>query len=164
MSDEKVEAQPEERQHFIAPHTRNLIVGTALAVILLTITAWAGSVRTERAKRAALSSGVSALAASLRYPMLEANSVRSDTGRQKMRLIVLDIAEAGGYSAVYVTNADGEVIATTKGKLSSKKLSREALPSDGVKFEGISSGVSIGAPIKSADSVLGFVFVEKPND
>lgn len=148
----------------MSPQTRNLIVGTALAVILLTITAWAGSVRTEKARRAALVSGVSALAASLKYPMLEANSMRTNAGRDRLRPIVIDIATSGGYSAVTITGPDGDVLATTKGDLTAEKLDKEALPVEGAKVSNMTGGLVVAAPIKLADNVLGHVFVEIEND
>ena len=159
MADETPQEEP-ERHQFMSPHTRNLLVGTAIAVILLTITAWAGSVRTERARREMLAAGVSALAASLKYPMLEAGSVRSTAGRERLDPIALEIAKAGNYAAVYIADKDGAVLATTEGGLARTKLDEKALPTKGARITEMKVGLLCGAPIRVGDSLLGFVFVE----
>jgi hypothetical protein len=156
--------QPQERHQFMSPQTRNLLVGTAIAVILLTVTAWAGSVRTEKARRTALGNGVAALAASLKYPMLEANSMRTNAGRERLRPIVVEIAKAGDYAAVYIVEPDGDVIATTKGELAAERVSKDDLPSKGTKIRKTSTALVVGSPIMLADNVLGYVFVETKPD
>ena len=152
-----------EKTHFMSPQTRNLLVGTALAIILLTITAWAGSVRTEKARRAALLDGVSALAAAMKYPMLEATSPRGTAGYGRLETIIADIATAGEYSAAWIAKPDGTVIATTRGDLEPKKIPSNELPSGGAKLTNGTAGATLSAPIKLSDKVVGYLFVEVPH-
>jgi hypothetical protein len=144
----------------MSPMTRNLIVGTAIVIILLTLTAWSGSARTEGAKRDGLAAEVSAIAAMFKYPILEANSLRTTAGHERLRPMVLEIAKAGGYESVVLTDASGAVLATTKGALEQKKIESRNLPKDGPVTSRSASGLNAAAPIKAGDSTLGYLFLE----
>jgi hypothetical protein len=148
------------RVELMAPQTRNLLVGTALAIVLLTITAWAGTVRTESAKQETLLSGVAALAASLKYPMLEANSMRTDAGRERLGPILSDISKAGGYSAIVLTDDKGAVLATTKGSAQGEKVDVDTLPKEGPRVVRSEPGLVGSSPILVGDTVLGYLIVE----
>ncbi len=160
MSDVEQEQAVEERTSLMSPQVRNLIVGTAIGIILLTITAWAGSVRTSKARNEALSDGIAALAASLKYPMLEARSMRTDAGRERLRPLTVDIMRAGGYKVVSISDPDGDVLATSATDLASSKFEEDELPKGKVKLESAAPGLRLYAPIMLGDTTLGYVVVE----
>jgi len=141
------------------PTTRNLIVGTAIVIILLTVTAWSGTARTESAKKQGITAEVSALAAAFKYPLLEASSLRTEAGRERLQPMVDEIAEAGGYKSVVLADASGTVLASTKGSLASEKIGQENLPKSGPVVGRSDVGLTASAPIKAGDSTLGYLFV-----
>lgn len=154
------EQAPTERPQLMNPNTRNLIVGTAIVVILLTVTAWSGSIRTESAKRDGLRADVAALAASFKYPLLEANSMRTSAGRDRLEPMLIEISSAGGYLAMVLTNEKGEVLATTKGSLERTSVPVGELPNKGPRVGRDAPGLSAAAPIKLGTMTIGYIFVE----
>lgn len=144
----------------ISKSTRNLIVGTAFVAILLTITAWAGSLRTENAKKDALAADVAALAASFKNAVLEARSLRSDMGRARLEPLVIDVAKAGSYNSVVLADSGGSVIATTDGVMESRTLDPETLPKKGPVVERRQTGLWAGAPIMLGGEPIGYIFVQ----
>ncbi len=161
-SEEPTVQEPEvkERPVLMNPHTRNLIVGTAIVVILLTLTAWSGTIRTEAAKRDALRADVAALATSFKYPILEANSLRTDAGRERLEPMLNEVARAGGYIALVLTDEKGEVLATTRGSLDQGPVPVDELPKDGPWVGRKATGLNASAPITMSGSTIGYLFVE----
>jgi hypothetical protein len=152
------EHEVKERPTLMNANTRNLIVGTAIVVILLTVTALAGSVNTERAKKEALLYDVAALAASFKYPILEANSLRTDAGRERLNPMLNEIASAGGYTSMVLTDASGAVLASTSG--GKDRIEHDRLPKDGVKVTRQAAVLEAAAPIKMGSTTIGYLLVE----
>jgi hypothetical protein len=144
----------------MAPTTRNLIVGTAIVIILLTVTAWSGTARTESAKKQGITAEVSALAATFKYPLLEANSLLTEAGRERLQPMVVEIAEAGGYKSLVLADPSGTVLASTKGALATGKIAQDDLPKSGPVIGRSEVGLTASAPIKAGASTLGYLFVE----
>ena len=155
--------QPQKEEHkpvvLMSSQTRNLIVATAAVVILLTVMAWSGSARTEAAKKKGLAADVAALAVALKYPLLEANSMRTAAGRERLQPMAVEIGKAGDFKAVVITDVNGNVLATTKGPLESAAVVKD-LPSAGVLLGRNQAGITAASPIKLGDSTLGYLFVE----
>lgn len=143
----------------MSPQTRNLIVGTGIAIVLITLTAYAGSVRTEDAKRSALRADVAALAAAFKYPVMEANSLRTDAGRDRLQPMLLEVARAGGFTHIVLTDQKGTVLATTKGELEAETVPKNELPAR-ARVEREDPGLKAAAPIKLGSNTIGYLFVE----
>jgi hypothetical protein len=157
---QRKEPEVKARPTLMSTNTRNLIVGTAIVIILLTVTAMAGSVNTERAKKEALLYDVNALAASFKYPIMEANSLRTDAGRERLDPMLKEVAKAGGYSSMVLTNEVGDVLASTKGSLEWSTVPVGTLPKDGARVGRTSVTLEAAAPIKMNESTIGYLFVE----
>lgn len=160
MAGEETPAHQEERKELMSQQTRTLLVGVGIAIILLTVTAFAGSVRTENARRESLAAGVSALAASMKYPLLESHSLRTDAGKERLGPIVDELKAAGDFESVSMCEPDGTTIATTLGRPGDLQFERDELPSGKVKIESARNGLRLYAPIKVGDTILGYLVVE----
>jgi hypothetical protein len=152
------EAEQQERPTLMSPTTRNLIMGTAIVVILLTLTAWSGAIRTENAKRDGLRADVAALAMAFKYPLLEANSLRTSAGRERLAPILAEVARAGGYHALTLTDAEGKVLATTEGTLI-ESVPEGDLPKS-PRVGRVEAGLSASAPVMLGGAPIGYLFVE----
>ena len=150
----------EEERRLMSPSTRNLIVGSAIVVILLTITALAGSVNTKNARKSALLSGVNALAASFKYPILEANSLRTEAGRERLKPMLDEVADAGDFRSVVLTDSAGKVLARSDGSLSLESVPIDELPKEGSRIADSPPGLRVTAPVKMGGTTIGYLVVD----
>lgn len=158
-TEEPVTQTPEKRERpvLMNPVTRNLIVGTAVVVILLTLTAWSGTIRKENALRDSLRNDVAALAAAFKYPVLEAGSMRTDAGRERLQPLVEDVAKAGGYLSVALLDKEGKILASSaRGE---ESLPKDQLP-EAPAVARVEAGLRSAAPILVGGSPIGYVIVE----
>ena len=139
--------------------TKFLVVSTAVVVLLLALTAWAGSAKTERAKLDSLKMGTAALAASMKYPLLEAASLRTDAGRERLQPMVTEIAKAGGYIFVVLTDERGKVLASTDLNLQGKVLDDVSKSSKGPRVERTDGVLRATAPVLVGGSAIGYLRV-----
>jgi hypothetical protein len=144
----------------MSPSTRNLIVGSAIVVLLLTITALAGSVNTKNARKSALLSGVNALAASFKYPILEANSLRTEAGKERLKPMLDEVALAGDYRSVMLTDSAGQVMARSDGSLSQATIPIDELPKQGSRIADSPPGLRVTAPVKMGGTTIGYLVVD----
>jgi hypothetical protein len=158
-TEEPVTQQPEKRERpvLMNPVTRNLIVGTAVVVILLTLTAWSGTIRKENALRDSLRSDVAALAAAFKYSVLEAGSMRTDAGRERLQPLVEEVTRAGGYLSVTLLDKEGNILASSVG--SEDAVPKEELPKEPSVFR-VEDGLRSASPILVGGSPIGYIVVE----
>ncbi|MCH7944669.1 MAG: hypothetical protein IIC73_01450 [Armatimonadetes bacterium] len=140
--------------------TRFLVVSTAVVIVLIALTAWAGSAKTERAKLDSLQMGTAALAASMKYPLLEAASLRTAAGRERLQPMVEEIAKAGGYVYVVLTDEKGKVLATTDLNLQGKNLIDVLKASEGPRVERTFNELRATAPVMVGGSPIGYLRVD----
>ena len=140
--------------------TKFLAVSTAVVIVLLALTAWAGSAKTERAKVDSLKMDTAALAASMKYPLLEAASLRTDAGRDRLQPMVEEIAKAGGYVYVVLTDEKGKVLASTDLNLQGKNLKDVTESSDGSRVERTGGVLRATAPVMVGGSPIGYLRVD----
>lgn len=163
MPDEPTSAPTEpidQEKRLMSPSTRNLIVGSAIVVLLLTITALAGSVNTKNARKSALLSGVDALAASFKYPILEANSLRTEAGRERLKPMLDEVAAAGDFRSVMLTDSAGQVMAKSDGSLSQSSVPVDELPKQGSRIADSPPGLRITSPVKMGGTTIGYLVVD----
>lgn len=126
-----------------------------IIVLVFGFQGWLGGRRIQGAREEFFKQGVNALAASLTEVMIERNPAKA----QKM---IEQIARDGGYSLVIVTNATGQVLATTdRAKVSTTIEELKKPPTDGAKIERIPEGLRGDRAIAiGGDSILGGLRVE----
>ncbi|HRJ28080.1 MAG TPA: hypothetical protein PLO61_11310 [Fimbriimonadaceae bacterium] len=130
------------------------IVGAVILITFL-LQGWMGDRRTEAARRDAFLQGVRGLSAALVQPMLQRDSAR-------LQRTLEQIASAGPYSVVVVTDARGLVVASTDRTLENKTLdSLRRPPIQSPKFERLSDRIRAETAIViGGDNVLGGLRVE----
>ena len=84
MDPESKDADVVEETRTSESSQKRLLTVSAACVIALVLMAWFGSSRTARAKADSLQMDTAALAASMKYPLLEAASLRTDAGRERL--------------------------------------------------------------------------------
>ncbi len=116
---------------------------------------WLNGRRIQGAKEEFFTQGVNALAASLTEVMIERNPAKA----QKM---IEQMARDGGYSLIIVTNATGQVLATTdRAKVSTSIEELKKPPTGGAKIERIPDGLRGDRAIAiGGDSILGGLRIE----
>ena len=137
-----------------------MVVSTAVVIVLIALTAWAGTAKTERAKLDSLQMGAAALAASMKYPLLEAKSLRTDAGRERLQPMVSEIAKAGGYLSVVLTDDAGKVLATTDLNLQGKSLEDVSQSAGGSRVERRGGVLRATAPVMVGGSPIGYLRVD----
>ena len=139
---------------------RFVVISTAVVIVLLALSAWAGNAKTERAKLDSLRMDVAALAASMKYPLLEAASLRTDAGRERLQPMVSEIAKAGGYVFVVLTDDAGMVLATTDLNLQGESLEDVSKSAGGSRVERINGVLRATAPVMVGGSPIGYLRVD----
>ena len=155
----KEKEDKEIRPTLLNPQYRRLIIATGVVIVLLTVTSWAGTVRTNRAKVDTFRSAVSAIAASLRQDLMDANSQRTDTGRARPGPLLIEVAKAGGYRVVTMTDENGKVLASTDKNLEGERVDEEDLPDDGTTVQKTGYGYKASAPIHLGENVIGYLLI-----
>lgn len=102
------------------PAVRQTVLA-GIALVLLGLTWFTGTLRADQAKREALGQGLSGLSVTVREDVL-----RKDAGR--LRLTATNVATAGGFASVTFTDANGNVLASTDGTLKGKTLDHMKKP------------------------------------
>lgn len=148
----------EIRPTLMNPQYRRVMMATGVVIVLLTLTSWIGSIRTNRARVDTLRSATSALAAALQQDILDANSQRTVAGRERLSPLITDIAKAGGYRVVTLTDGKGKVLVSTDKNLEGESI--KELPDSGTEIEKTRSGLRAIAPIKLGGNVIGYLQVE----
>ena len=159
MAEEKKEDK-EIRPTLLNPQYRRLIIATGVVIVLLTVTSWAGSVRTNRAKVDTFRSAASAIAVALRQDIMDANSQRTDTGRARLGPLVTNVAKAGGYRVVTVTDEDGKVLASTDTSLEGESVETDGFSAKSTDVRKTNYGYQATAPIKIGESVIGYLLID----
>lgn len=139
---------------------RLLILLAAIVIALFALNAWFGSARTERAKADSLKMDTAALAASMKYPLLEAASLRTNAGRERLQPMVTEIAKAGGYVYVVLTDEKGKVLASTDLNLQDKVLEDVSKSSKGPRVERTAGVLRATAPVMVGGSPIGYLRVD----
>ena len=139
---------------------KRLMTVSAAFVIALVLMSWFGSSRTARAKADSLQMNTAALAASMKYPLLEARSLRTDAGRERLQPMVEEIAKAGGYVYVVLTDERGKVLASTDLNLQDKVLADVLESSGGSRIERTFNILRATAPVMVGGSPIGYLRVD----
>ena len=137
-----------------------IVVSAVIALALLGITAWVGGVKTERARLDTFRMDTAALAATMKYPLLEARSLRTDAGRERLQPMVEEIAKAGGYVYVVLTDEKGKVLASTDLNLQGKNVKDVTESSDGSRVERTGDVLRATAPVLVGGSPIGYLRVD----
>lgn len=140
--------------------TRFLVISTAVVIVLLALSTWAGRAKTERAKLDSLRLDAAALAASMKYPLLEAASLRTNAGRERLQPMVSEIAKAGRYVSVVLTDEGGKVLASTDLNLKGKSLEGISESAEGSRVERRDGVLRATAPVLVGGSPIGYLRVE----
>jgi hypothetical protein len=120
--------------------------GVVIAVILaFAALVWAQGIRLGHEKREAFGRGIDGLAASLAIPVVETNSVKLENRGARLQAVVEAIQRAGQYDVVVVTDANGNVIASTDTSLQGqtlKELSEAKSPTTETEANGMIEAVT----------------------
>jgi len=150
----------EIRPTLLNPQYRRYIIATGIVVVLLTLTSWVGAIRTNSARVDTFRSATSALAASLRPDLMDANSQRTDSGRIRLGPLVTNVAKAGGYRVVTMTDENGKVLASTDKNLEGSSLDTNGYPTETTFVGRTPSGLKAASPILLGDTVIGYLVID----
>lgn len=96
-----------------------IVVAGILAFALLV---WAQGVRMAAERREAFGRGIDGLAAALAIPVIETGSRVSDNRQARLQSTIESIQRAGKYDTLVVSDASGNVIASTNTALSGQTI------------------------------------------
>ena len=113
-----------------------------------------------RAKVDSLRMDTAALAASMKYPLLEAASLRTSAGRERLQPMVEEIAKAGGYVYVVLTDESGKVLASTDLNLEGETLEDVLESADGPRADRTGGVLRATAPVMVGGSPIGYLRVD----
>lgn len=93
--------------------TVQLVGVVAAAILAFALLVWAQGVRTAAVKREAFGRGVDGISAALAIPVIETGSRVNPNRGARLQSIVESIQRTGTYQSVIVTDANGNVLAST---------------------------------------------------
>lgn len=160
MDAESEDVEGAEQTDISESSRKRLITVSAAFAIALVLVLLFGMSRTTRAKLDSLKMDTAALAASMKYPLLEAKSLRTDAGRDRLQPMVAEITKAGGYVYVVLTDEKGEVLASTDLNLLGKNLKEVTEASKGPLVERNGDVLRATAPVLVGGSPIGYLRVD----
>lgn len=116
MSEEPTSSEPSEPQQRATrpPNPTVQLVGVVAAGILaFALLVWAQGVRTAAVRREAFGRGVDGISAALAIPVIETGSRVNPNRGARLQSIAESIQRTGNYQTVIVTDANGNVLAST---------------------------------------------------
>lgn len=157
---ESVQEQIEEPKRFqLTKQTRTALIVSACVLLVFFATIWSGKMQTERVKREVFENDIAAIAASLKYPMLESKSLRSGAGKERIQTMASEISSAGKYELVLISDETGKILGTTDKNLEREKIDTESFPEKGCEVKTKGSSLTAEAPIVVGDTPIGFIRV-----
>lgn len=110
--------------HPVRHSNPTLQLGAIVVAVILAFAGlvWAQGIRLSHEKREAFGRGVDGLAAALAIPVVETGSVRAENRLARLQSIVESVQRAGHYEVIVVTDANGNVVASTDTSLQGQTL------------------------------------------
>lgn len=142
--EEQLSEAPKHKQISPTVMLASLVLAGILAFALLV---WAQGVRTAGVRRAAFGRGIDGLAAALAIPVVELGSLRFENRGERLQKIIETVQRSGDYSSVVVTDANGNVLATTDTSLKGQTVAELAKAKAPATVKEIDGGVEASVAI-----------------